>query len=440
MNIRILYATGLLLLCGTAANAQIRIDSIRITKTGSRATVRFTGLVEPKATGRNEELTLTPVLYNDQESVSLPPVVVQTRRMRIMAQRDGERPLSGVLRTSKGKSFGYTAQIHYSAWLPGAIFRLDRNVAGCGSVRTLPPVFPASCIKILDGDTLHVPFGVRELILVKNRLPAPGQDTIGRKTAERLTRLAVDFTVNSAELRPSLHDNRRMLNELVGVLHTALKTSGIRIAITGYASPEGPVALNNELALKRAQVVRDYILENIPQISFSDIRLVQGGENWTGLLNAVSQSDMPGKENVLRIIDEVPAETSRKKRLMELDGGQAWRYMREEFFPHLRSAVSVTVHPVQRFGAPSLLQGADTNTEPIDRACGLIEAGRTEQALEILLPIKDDPRTWNPIGVCYLLQGDREQAQAYLQKAAEAGYGEAGENLEQYSTHPDNIQ
>lgn len=435
MNIRIQYIPALLSLCLTSATAQIRIDSVRITKTGDEAVVRFTGQVESKATGRNYKLTVTPALCNGKESVSLPPIVVETRRTRIMDSRDRINPQSGSVVTANGKSFDYVVKKEYRKWFPGAVLRLDKQRSGCGSEHTLPSVFPNVIVQIRDNDTLHIPFGGNELILVKNRPLTLRRDTISRETAEHLARLTVSFKVNSAELLPDLNDNRRMLDEITGVLQTAMNAPDVRIAVTGYASPEGPVELNNELAMKRAQAVRDYMMKSIPRIIYSDVRLIVGGENWAGLREAVSHSDMPGKEEVLRIIDDVPAEidyrfnTSRKKQLMGLDGGEAWRYMQQEFFPNLRNAVSVTLYQSETSMTQPLPQIGDANGDTIDRACEMIAEGRTQQALRILLPIRDDPRAWNPIGVCYLLHGDAAQAQTYLHKASEAGYKEGGENL-----------
>ncbi|MCC8062098.1 MAG: hypothetical protein LIO68_02495 [Rikenellaceae bacterium] len=435
---RILCASALLTLCWTTATAQMTIGDIRIEKNGDRADIRFSGHVDPQATRRNYKLILTPVLSNGKESVALPPIVVETRRTRILDKRDKTVPEPGAVLTENGASFDYAAQTDYREWLPGAAVRLDKTSAGCCSAHAFPPLFVSENVRIQDADTLHIPIDDKEQLLVKNRSLPQRKDTTVRATAERLARLSLDFPVNSAELAPDLNDNRRMLAELVSVLQTAVESPGIRINITGYASPEGPVGFNNELAIQRARSVSEYATSRLPQLSPSAVRLVRGGENWTGLREAVAQSDMPGKEKALYIIDNVPAEidyarnTSRKKQLMELDGGRVWRRMQAEFFPRLRNAVSVTLYRTTREVHLSVFpQDADSNSTLVNLAIELIGNGRTGQALETLLPIGDDPRAWNPIGVCYLLKGDREEARAYLVKAAEAGYGEAAKNLEQ---------
>ncbi|MCZ2711247.1 hypothetical protein O1358_21160, partial [Bacteroides fragilis] len=69
------------------------------------------------------------------------------------------------------------------------------------------------------------------------------------------------------------------------------------------------------------------------------------GEDWEGLTSLVEESDMPCREEVLRILRNTPVWVtrngvvvdSRKRQLMNLRGGQAWRYMHAHFFPELRN-------------------------------------------------------------------------------------------------------
>lgn len=43
----------------------------------------------------------------------------------------------------------------------------------------------------------------------------------------------------------------------------------------------------------------------------------------------------------------------------------------------------------------------------------------------------DDPRTDNPLGVCYLMMGKTDKAREYFERAADAGSEDAKANLEQ---------
>ena len=53
---------------------------------------------------------------------------------------------------------------------------------------------------------------------------------------------------------------------------------------------------------------------------------------------------MSDKEDILRIIDDVPILKGREVRLMKLNQGIPYRYMKEHFFPKLRRAGYIKVY------------------------------------------------------------------------------------------------
>jgi len=50
--------------------------------------------------------------------------------------------------------------------------------------------------------------------------------------------------------------------------------------------------------------------------------------------------------------------------------------------------------------------------------------------LESLLSVEHDPRSWNVIGTCYMLQGDYPKARIWLEKAIAAGDEDAKKNFD----------
>ncbi len=77
--------------------------------------------------------------------------------------------------------------------------------------------------------------------------------------------------------------------------------------------------------------MRDYVQRRygFPGGSIS----VQGrGEDWDGLRAAVEKSGMPSKREVLAIIDSYDIFDGREKRLMDLQGGEPYKYMLRRCF------------------------------------------------------------------------------------------------------------
>ena len=177
------------------------------------------------------------------------------------------------------------------------------------------------------------------------------------------------------------------------------------------------------LAENRAKALSRYLQQemNIPEKIF-DIQ--SGGEDWDGLLELVKQSDMQYKDEVIKIITDTAPE-KRNEQLKQLRGGRPYQSMYDVIYPQLRDACYINVWYSE------IKDGA---AEAINDAIALIAALRYDEALESLRAVEDDPRSWNAIGTCYLLQGDYSQARVWLKKAVEAGDKEAEKNLDLINT------
>lgn len=123
-------------------------------------------------------------------------------------------------------------------------------------------------------------------------------------------------------------------------------TSIQAINIFAGASPEGSSTFNLELSRKRAESIRSVLARRLP--GYTDLFVVKAvGVDWQGLRRmAAADPELPGRDSVLHILDNVPEWVTvdgkvvdgRKRRLMELDGGEPWRYMERKFFGELRGA------------------------------------------------------------------------------------------------------
>jgi len=451
----IIIATTLLL--SAAVTAQVRVSNFAVRQNGAAAEVSFDAQVDRKATKSSYKLIMTPVVYSGNQYVELAPIVVETRKTRILDSRTGVQPIPNATLTENGRIVRYTTVIANRDWLsPDSDLRFNLLSVGCCEERALnplavatkaappPPQFvappppqyvaPPPPPPATDERTVRV--GGMIFILDKNAqiYPLTGDIT----TARTQNRLEIGFAVNSSRLNLFAFNNNRVMNEILTTLRSS-RDAQARIEITGYASPEGPQANNYRLAQNRALAVRNHILDNIPILRPANFEIVNGGENWEGLYRLVEQSAMPGRWQVLDIIETTPPDidyftnTSRKQMLMNLNGGVTWRYMLANFFPRLRSAATVTVYTPMAPGSSGAAGAMPParNTEIINRAIDLLGERNSDQALTMLLEIENDPRTWNPLGVAYLLEYNTNRAREYFQKAADRGYSEARANLEQ---------
>lgn len=118
------------------------------------------------------------------------------------------------------------------------------------------------------------------------------------------------------------------------------------VRIRSGASPEGASLDNRALSDQRADEARLFLLAQLPELERIPLVVTSVGEDYESLYGLLSGSTIPGAERAVEIIRTVPiwvtdasgrVVDSRKKRLMDLRGGQTWTDMREQLFPRLRS-------------------------------------------------------------------------------------------------------
>jgi outer membrane protein OmpA-like peptidoglycan-associated protein len=435
--------TAILLPWAAAVSGQVKVENAKIDRDGASATVSFEAKIDAKATKRNYKLILTPVVYNAEGAASLAPIVVETRRTRIRDLRDGVAPVPGARTTGNGATVDYTATMPWVDWMMKTDLRFEMLSAGCCSEEDLGQRVVANDIAAnlpIDPNAANVNVGGMLLVMTRNAeprsiVPAGGEPEPMQTLVDSLN---IGFAQGSARINLNSFNNYTALGEVISILQSKqdVVLQG-RIEITGTASPEGSEALNYELAQKRALAVRNYILDNVYWLRPANFNIVNGGQNWEGLYKLVEESRMPGGWEVLDIIENTPPgidvvnNVSRKKFLMELHQGRTWKYMEAHFFPQLRGAASITVYtPVPKGSKASTVPPAE-NTAIINRAIDRAAARDAAGALALLMPVSNDARAWNPMGVAFVVEGDLARAKEYFGKAAAAGYTEAQSNLEQ---------
>jgi hypothetical protein len=84
-------------------------------------------------------------------------------------------------------------------------------------------------------------------------------------------------------------------------------------------------------------------------LSDGSILLHNGSVDWRGLRVMVERSSLLEKREIISIIDNTPIWDSRRQvgrlgELMKLNGGRTYRYLLNEYFPHLRSGAFIRAY------------------------------------------------------------------------------------------------
>ena len=183
--------------------------------------------------------------------------------------------------------------------------------------------------------------------------------------------IAIFFPVGLSQIEPGFRSNSSKLVQLVDLLNS---NELDHIAISASASPDGNSELNANLAEARYQAIYDYI-RNFTSIPDSLIYKSATGVAWDELRQLVADNlDTPCREDILRIIDNTPVWVfdangqiidGRKKQLMDLNGGDCYRWMLANVFPDLRSSIGVMLYTKDTKATKQITTAPASETKPI---------------------------------------------------------------------------
>lgn len=293
----------------------------------------------PWLLGGADSLMLAPVMLNGPQSdrmyrrrkalgtvgriEKLPPYVVL---------REGGHPLPCVNY--------HRTDIPYRSWMDSArvVLRDESYNADARLVpfrmetEKVPPVVIVRTDTLLRHDTVRVEK------LVEHYVNASGQkETIIEHAGYRAD---IYFPQGGMKILPEHELNREAWHTFVSELDSLRLRGGnivLGITVTGYSSPEGGYQANDRIAKRRAQALKSF-LDTRYNSDVVEIRTEWVAEDWDRLAQIVRDSDMPDKDKVLDIIDNVDIFKGREMRIRELSGGKPWAYMLREYFPKLRCA------------------------------------------------------------------------------------------------------
>lgn len=148
------------------------------------------------------------------------------------------------------------------------------------------------------------------------------------------------YSTNSQQLH--------QLRELLSAYPSGVKALEVdSVYVSGYASPDGNLDRNRQLAMRRMDAMRAWLVDECGVPSES-ITLGNGIVPWDELRAMLAARPFDGSGKVLEIIghgsdDNVTDNNRRINRLKQIDGGRIWNVLCEDYLPALRRACVVTV-------------------------------------------------------------------------------------------------
>lgn len=425
---RIICISMVACLSALSAIAQnpLTVTEQNVERHGQKVVVTFKVTASEDAVKTGEKIVVTSTLApsgrkEGEEQAVWQFYVAGDQQKKIMKQKALLGDGSGAVFIGNGDTFTFVETLPYDTSLNPRSYTLGFSAVrmGCCSVEECgggqyafemgPAIVPA-----VEPVRPHVA-QVRKLKPKYPFLRMVGSDAGGERG------VSVRFPVAKTVLDPDFLSNAKSLKDIEDAIRMVLDDEWAELGmidIAGYASPEGNTKQNQQLSVGRAEALKAYIMD---KFGFSEDRfnVTAGGEDWSGLRALVADSDMPYRNEILDIIDNVPQE-KRQARLKALAGGRPYKSMLDVLYPQLRDACYISVWFSEK---------DDAVAKEVNTAVDEIRAGRYEEALERLMAHKDDPRTWNAIGSVKVLSEDLKEAQKWFSKAAKAGDPDAAKNL-----------
>ncbi len=163
-----------------------------------------------------------------------------------------------------------------------------------------------------------------ERLLVMESSPSNNEFVVRYKI--NLTKLISTYDNNSAEIE-GLH------NFIESIQNDSLKRI-TNYDIIGYASPDGPAALNRRLANERAN---DFKLFVDKECNMSDYTGTVTGKpySWIDTREAIQSSNVPNKAEVLSLVESSATQSEIQSQLKTHTA--AWDYIKSNILPPMRS-------------------------------------------------------------------------------------------------------
>lgn len=345
-----------------SAQGGISVRDLNIAQRGEQVEITFE--LDAASMRRGQSATFVPVLVTGDARTELPAITVEGKGAAVAAKRRGLESADSVPAFRAGSPAKYSVELPFDLFDNGSVLMLEGTSCVCGVEGTLEPVVLAENFveagrifrepvyyvrELTAGEEMEEKFSFVANIDEFEAMAHVDRDEYINSNWDRS--LTIYFHQGKSGIDSDFRNNAKTLGDITEAIKTIQASENAKIShivLAGYASPEGAVQLNQKLGYDRAVSLRSYIVKNTG-VDASLIDIHNGGVDWLGLRAAVEESDMPGRQEVLDIIDNVPiwdpkVGKGRHGTLMRLNGGRTYNYMMKNIFPDLRNATYIRIY------------------------------------------------------------------------------------------------
>lgn len=414
MNNKVLYlALGVALLGTTSCSKKLgefQSNYFNTTPTpletvGMNVPATITGNIPAKFMVKNAKVTATPVLEFNGGSVQGTPVTIQGENVRANGQ---------VISYNNGGTVQIPFNTLYKPEMAESNLYLDFAVDQNGKLYTLPRV------KVGDGI-----IATSTLASAATVDPAIAKDKFQRIINEKYT-ADIRFLINQANIRNNqitAADYVDLNNQLLAANEAANREiAGVNIA--SYASPDGSLEFNTELAEKREKNTTKFMegqLKKDKITEFGELTSSFTPEDWEGFQELVSKSNIQDKNLILGVLSMYKDPEQREKEIRNLSG--VFNELADQILPQLRySKIQASINVIGK-SDQEMINLFNTNPSELTEDEILYvatlsndNARKMEVYQKATQIYPKSYRAWNNLGLTKYVAGDYAAATADFRK------------------------
>ncbi|WP_308264659.1 tetratricopeptide repeat protein [Prevotella sp.] len=251
-----------------------------------------------------------------------------------------------------------------------------------------------------------------------------------QRVNEKKQEANIKFLINQANIRKSELKNNSVQEfvEMLKKINADREGFNIQnVEIQAYASPEGGVKFNDQLAGKRQNESEKYVKGTLKHNKVNaDIDAHYTAQDWDGFQKLVAASNLQDKDVILRVLSMYEDPQEREQQIRNMSAG--FRELADGILPELRrSRLIINYETIGRSDEQIEQQYKDDAAKlSADELLYLATFDKTPAEQEAIYTkatqIYDkDYRAYNNLAALALAKGDKAAAQKYAEKAASLG-------------------
>lgn len=444
----------------SSSEETLKVEQVKVTRSEGRLLVTMNLDASELKVKRNEEVTFTPIIMGISENKELEAIhfAGHDRHYRYLRNYETHTHLPYYYRAGKQSEITYQVVVPYEKWMENAQVVLKDSRCGC-----LQELLSENFQEVA---TMHLqPMKFKPVFVYQ----AP-------KLEEKRRALSgsayIDYPVSKTEIRENYRNNPIELHKIYATIDSVKNDPDATITgvtIKGHASPEGSYEGNKRLAIGRTKSLMAHV-QNLYEFPKNLLQTAYEPEDWEGLRERVSKSNLEHKDEILKLIDNTQLNIDTKEHKIRALYPTDYRYLKNQVYPALRHSdytVSYTVRaytdveeakrvmktrpgnlsPYEFYKvAETYQQGSDEYNEifsimarvyPDDELANLNAAnvamgqGELISARKFLEKVNESPQSSYAWGLLEALEGNYDEAVTYFNKAKEGGVTESEEALHQ---------